>query len=569
MPSREDVLLARLRRDSALLLEIGPSTSPIAAKRDGWNTKVVDHADRNGLIEKYAGHANVDVSRIEDVDYVWTGGPISDVVPSELHGKFDGFIASHVIEHVTDIIGFFTSAAKLLKQDGVVILAVPDKRYIFDAFQPVTTTGDVLRAEGLSRHPPASAFQHYGYAVSSGGSITWGQSPTQPLNFIHSFDEATEALKIYANDDQYHDLHAWHFTPAAFELIILELNRLGKIDLRFDRGTDANGCEFYVWLKKGGRKSIQSYTEIQFNTRRMRLLKRCLLEQRTQIDWLLAGEPTLLDIQQHAAENEGVVLPVAQADTGPSLPRYVDWAPSPQNAVRVFEGEWSSLVPGLSGTGGANLFADQRILEFERRLGSLNGKHVLELGPLEGGHTFMMTQRGARVLGIESNVRAWQRCLIVKNHLNMDRATFLLGDFTKYLENPSGHFDFLLASGVLYHMTDPVTVLQNMCKVSRSIGLWTHYFDPAVMQAHEQRNKFSFAPEHTTTRHGRKVELYNQQYLQALHWSGFCGGSAEGSKWMRKDDIVNILSDEGYHTEIFLDEPHHQNGASFCVFATR
>jgi SAM-dependent methyltransferase len=300
----------------------------------------------------------------------------------------------------------------------------------------------------------------------------------------------------------------------------------------------------------------------------MRLLKRTLLEQKAQIDWLLAGEPTLLDIEQHVLD-EPVTLPKPQIEKAPAIPRYVDWKPAPQNAVRVFEGEWSSKVPGLADTGYAELFNDQRIIGFEKRLGGFVGKHVLELGPLEAGHTYMMTQRGARVLGIESNVRAWQRCLVVKNHLKLDGATFLLGDFTKYLENPTSHYDFLLASGVLYHMTDPVSVLQNMCRVARAIGLWTHYFDPAVMEQHEQRNKFNFSPEQVTTRHGRTVAMYGQQYLHALEWAGFCGGSAEGSKWLRKEDILNILSDEGFSTDVFLDEPHHQNGASFCVFATR
>ena len=80
------------------------------------------------------------------MDFVWTSGPMADAVPSDLHGTFGAFIASHVIEHTTDFIGFLDAAATLLAPDGVVILAVPDKRYCFDYFRPLTTTGKVLDA---------------------------------------------------------------------------------------------------------------------------------------------------------------------------------------------------------------------------------------------------------------------------------------------------------------------------------------------------------------------------------------------------------------------------------------
>jgi hypothetical protein len=61
-----------------------------------------DHDDRDWLVAKYAGNPTVDTSRIEDVDYVWRGDSMLDVVPTAEHGTFDAFIASHVIEHTTE-----------------------------------------------------------------------------------------------------------------------------------------------------------------------------------------------------------------------------------------------------------------------------------------------------------------------------------------------------------------------------------------------------------------------------------------------------------------------------------
>jgi hypothetical protein len=60
--------------------------------------------------------------------------------------------------------------------------------------------------------------------------------------------------------------------------------------------------------------------------------------------------------------------------------------PSPATPFTIFKDEWSSAIPGFK-TGGADLFNDSRIRWVERQLGSFQDKRVLELGPLEGGHT--------------------------------------------------------------------------------------------------------------------------------------------------------------------------------------
>ena len=59
---------------------------------------------------------------IEPVDFVWTGGSLSDAVQPEQHGSFDIFLASHVIDHTPDLIAFLDVAQALLKQDGIFVL---------------------------------------------------------------------------------------------------------------------------------------------------------------------------------------------------------------------------------------------------------------------------------------------------------------------------------------------------------------------------------------------------------------------------------------------------------------
>ena len=289
---RAEILLAPIPRNGRII-EIGPSFSPIAAKIDGWDTQTVDHTTREGLILKYRGYPGVDVERIEDVDFIWTEGPLIDVVPEALHGTFDAFVASHVLEHAPDFVGFLHSAAALLKPGGVVVLAIPDKRYCFDYFQPLTTTGQLMSAhyERRSRHTGRIAFDHFAYAVANGGSGAWGQHPCRELSLIHSFEEARNKFFAMGSSGEYLDLHAWRFTPASFELVLLELARMGETDWQIDGITPARGCEFFAWLRRGGATTASVYSSPELAARRLDLLKRIMLEIRTQIDWLLVGEP--------------------------------------------------------------------------------------------------------------------------------------------------------------------------------------------------------------------------------------------------------------------------------------
>src|SRR3954469_1220921 len=113
-------------------LEIGPSYSPIVAKRDGFDIEIVDHASAEELRAKYAQEPNVDASCIEEVDYVWEGRPLTEVTGAR--GRYDYVVASHVIEHTPDMLGFLEECDGMLKPTGVLVLAVPDKRRCFDTF---------------------------------------------------------------------------------------------------------------------------------------------------------------------------------------------------------------------------------------------------------------------------------------------------------------------------------------------------------------------------------------------------------------------------------------------------
>ncbi|MDR1999205.1 MAG: class I SAM-dependent methyltransferase [Frankiaceae bacterium] len=260
------------------------------------------------------------------------------------------------------------------------------------------------------------------------------------------------------------------------------------------------------------------------------------------------------------------------------LDAYCDEAPSPQTAVDIFGGEWASKFPEPLAhlrAGAAPLFEIDHVPWGVAALGGVEGRRVVELGPLEGGHTYILDRLGAaEVVAIEANTRAYLKCLISKELLGIPSARFHCGDALRYLEGHLAHggekFDLCLASGVLYHFRDPVLALDLMTRASDRLLLWTMYYDHEYIQSRDDlRVKF---PDSAVVEHaGYKHTLYRQEYQAALSYKGFCGGSAASSAWMTKSDIFGALEHFGF--EIldtgFEEQNHKGNGPCISLVARR
>lgn len=249
--------------------------------------------------------------------------------------------------------------------------------------------------------------------------------------------------------------------------------------------------------------------------------------------------------------------------------RFVASEPRPQHIVDLFQGEWSSKFPaGLGATtepGHAALFADPRIKWANECLGPFSNLNVLELGPLEGAHTCMIEQAGAAsVTAIESNTRAFLKCLCVKEIFGLQRSRFLLGDFLEYLEHPRRH-DVVIASGVLYHMQDPLRLLQLLTKASDRIFLWTHYYDATAISRRNDHGLFEPSGPIGDGLRGSKRHYPEE----ATAWSGFSGGAAHYAIWLERASLLAYFRSNGFQVEVNFDAVEHVNGPSFALCVSR
>jgi predicted SAM-dependent methyltransferase len=242
-------------------LEIGPSFRPIAAKRAGFNVETVDHMDRTALVAKYRDHG-VDIDAIEEVDYVWRGEPLSELIGKK--ERYDWIIASHVIEHVPDLVGFLNECETLLKPEGILSLVVPDKRYCFDYLRWPTSVGEVMQAslEKRTMHPPGKIFDYFSQVVSVGGNIAWSAGTMGHVNHVHDMAFARQKFEASRASSEYIDIHTWVFTPSSFRLMMQDLREMNLISFSERGFFDTDGCEFYVSLDRGQRSPHFSRLEL-------------------------------------------------------------------------------------------------------------------------------------------------------------------------------------------------------------------------------------------------------------------------------------------------------------------
>ena len=229
---------------------------------------------------------------------------------------------------------------------------------------------------------------------------------------------------------------------------------------------------------------------------------------------------------------------------GTALRDHETRAPAPQTIVDAFGGEWLSRFPEEIGVsaGDSPTFDDPRLHWALPRVG-VAGASVLELGPLEGGHSYMLERAGAAsVVAIEGNRRAYRRCLATKELTRLERTRFECGDFLEYLRATDETFDVCVACGVLYHLLDPVELIALLARRARRLFLWTHYYDPALLA----RSRRFGAPVQQTT-HGFDHELHPRPYSRiGLRLASFPGGSNRSASWLGRADLLAALERFGW-----------------------
>lgn len=233
-------------------LEIGALAWPTVAPTEA-NVSFVDFIDAAGLREKYATDPHVDCARIVEVDHIWSGAPGLRGVLREQ--QFDFIIASHVVEHVPDLVTWLAELSSVLSPRGEIRLVVPDRRFTFDYLRCESTLADIVEAWVEQRRVPSprAIVDTVVNFVPLDRKLAWsGVAPVVERRPIEAASGVVGMAREAVEGGVYHDVHSWVFTPRTFASLMADLVRLDVLRLECTcfHDTGEGEFEFFVGLRR-------------------------------------------------------------------------------------------------------------------------------------------------------------------------------------------------------------------------------------------------------------------------------------------------------------------------------
>ena len=240
-------------------MEIGPLNAPFVGKGDA-DVRYVDVQPSELLRQVYAPHPGFDATSIVEVDHwlIADDGKVSSLAEATAaSGLFDWAVASHVIEHVPDLVGWLVEVAAVLVDGGLLSLVIPDRRFTFDAARAPTTIGQLLQASNDRDVRPSvrAVFDTNYYARRVPPKDKWTDDAVIDAPPVHPPLYIREQLELARAGQIYLDAHVWVWTPREFIEQLAALAELGLLEftVRSVIPTPDNDIEFYVTLERLAR----------------------------------------------------------------------------------------------------------------------------------------------------------------------------------------------------------------------------------------------------------------------------------------------------------------------------
>jgi hypothetical protein len=200
--------------------------------------------------------------------------------------------------------------------------------------------------------------------------------------------------------------------------------------------------------------------------------------------------------------------------------------------------------------GGISAVGDARLEQFFRF--APDARTILELGALEGAHTFLLAERPGvqRVLALEGREANLRKARLVQQLLQVPNVEFAQANLEHADLGAFGKFDAVFCCGLLYHLPAPWELIERCSAVAPVLFIWTQY--AAENEAHDVGQ-------------GWRGKIY----VEGGPDEPLSGMSATAT-WLTLDSLRALLVGSGYGSvEIIHDDPGHANGPAVTIGARR
>ena len=252
MSTRAERLRAGLDLARLAGVEIGPLADPIVRKEEG-PVRYVDFTDEQTLRATYSDDPGVNTAEIVAIDAIWGQQTLAECLGGR--ESVDYVIASHVAEHVPDLISWLSEIRSVLRPGGQLRLVMPDKRFSADALREETRISDLLTAWLLRARRPQVRdvldFRLHHAPSVDGWGIFNGVKDLSMATPVHSFEVAIDSARWARDSETYFDVHCTVVQPRTFARLMHRLAGYGLLELACVDMIDSAMplLEFYVFME--------------------------------------------------------------------------------------------------------------------------------------------------------------------------------------------------------------------------------------------------------------------------------------------------------------------------------
>ena len=205
-------------------------------------------------------------------------------------------------------------------------------------------------------------------------------------------------------------------------------------------------------------------------------------------------------------------------------------------------------IAGETYGGGISAAGDERVERFFRY--APNPETILELGALEGAHSFIFAKRPGvkRVVALEGRETNLRKARLVQALLDIPNVEFAEANLEVAELDRFGTFDAIFCCGLLYHLPEPWRLLNQLPAIAPVLFIWTQYAteEEAGDLGNGLRGKIH-------------VEGGADEPLS---------GMSPTAKWLTLPSLRDLLAVSGYkRVDVIHDDPAHPNGPAVTIGA--
>jgi 2-polyprenyl-3-methyl-5-hydroxy-6-metoxy-1,4-benzoquinol methylase len=250
----------------------------------------------------------------------------------------------------------------------------------------------------------------------------------------------------------------------------------------------------------------------------------------------------------------------------------VEWTPERIKAVRDVFMPWNhniKLADGIYTAYTEELYSGPR--EAMRVLnhalsGHFAGKRVIDIGCNEGYFSAECALQGAEVLGIEARLINIKKMEFVKSVLGLPRFRFVRDDARAVTREKYGSFDVALVMGLLYHLEEHFTLLENVSRLCEGfvlIDTLVSFEDQPDTLCGDWKPELSELQDFRygdRTYSGRLHREYDSDATQVgKDLAATSSLGHEWSMWLTEEALVQLLRDVGFEQIVKFVYPKHED----------